>query len=373
MARLRHRFGMQRTRSLRIGCALFLFIASFSGSAGAAIDDGLRDNLDSGMASYVATLDEDQRDDALYPFDDEERFDLRLAPLGLEGLRIDEMTEAQWAALEGLLGGVLSAEGMLKLNTIRSLEAEVAAMEGGLFGFFFDRIRLPGRYFLALFRDGDPGEPWGFRFDGHHLSVNVTSIPGAPLSATPLFLGGQPREVPAELERAGLRVLSLEEDLAVAFINNLSDAERASAALSYEEGSAISRPMSISDEVDLVLPAAAGVQRSELDKLSRARLDALIDVHLANYQAAIADRYRAEMRRDKNGVSFTYAVGPASQGGRATAGQALYYRIQGGGLSIEFDDTAEAADHIHVVFRHPENDFGRDILAEHLRAHSAVP
>lgn len=366
---------MQKTPSVRCFFAL-LTISTFGVATSASAeptDSDLRDALDTGMAGYHETLDEDQRDEALYAFDDDERFDLRLAPLGLEGLRVDEMTDAQWATLEGLLGYVLSAEGMNKLNKIRSLEVEIAEMEGGLIGFFMDRIRKPGRYFLALFRDTEQATPWGFRFDGHHASINVTSVPGAPLSATPLFLGGQPRVVPSHFERAGLRVLPQEEDLAVAFINHLSNAERESASLLYDEGSAFNRPMSISDDVDLVLPAPQGVDRSALDPGSRARLDQLVDVHLANYQSAIADRYRTGMRGGNGPVTFTYSVGPASDDGHATAGQALYYRIQGGGLSIEFDDTAKAADHIHVVFRHPASDFGRDILAAHLRDHSSAP
>jgi len=338
-------------------------------------DEALRARLDTGMAAYVASLDEDQAETALYDFDDDERFDLRLAPLGLEGLRVDEMTESQWAALENLLGGVLSPTGLEKMNTIRSLEREVAQTEGGLFGFFMGRIRLPGRYFLALFGEPGPGSPWGFRFDGHHLSMNVTSVPDAKLSATPLFLGGQPRVVPADLPRAGLRVLADEEELAVAFLNGLTKAERAVAALPWIEGGAIRRPMSISDEVDLVLPAPSGLRRSDLDDASRARFDALVDVLLGNYQAAIADNLRSGLRGSDGPVTFVYASAVEVDGNGdeeavgelpVESGKALYYRIQGGGLSIEFDDTAVAADHIHLVYRHPEGDFGRDLLAEHL-------
>ena len=352
---------------MSLAFALLLGLAPQTVSA----DEALRARLDVGMAAYVASLDEDQAESAFYDFDDDERFDLRLAPLGLEGLRIDEMTDAQWAALEGLLSGVLSPSGLEKMNTIRSLEREVADTENGFFGFLMDRIRLPGRYFLALFGEPGPGSPWGFRFDGHHLSMNVTSIPNAKLSATPLFFGGQPRVVPADLPRAGLRVLADEEELAVAFLNGLTKAERAVAALPWIEGSAINRPMSISEDVDLVLPAPSGLRRSDLDDASRERFDSLVDVLLGNYQTAIADELRSGLRGNHGPVTFVYAAavdGDAEAAGEAPveSGKALYYRIQGGGLSIEFDDTAVAADHIHLVYRHPEGDFGRDLLAEHL-------
>ncbi len=321
--------------------------------------------LGAGMADWVATLDEDQSDDARYAFDDDERFDLRLAPLGLEGLKVSDMSDAQWAELEALLGQVLSEEGIRTMNLIRSLEAEVKEMEGGLFGFFMGGMRDAKRYFLALFGEPAADSAWGFRFDGHHLSINVTAVPGQPLSATPLFFGGQPRVVPDDLERAGLRVMSGEEDLAVAFVNGLAPALRAKAHLAWEEGSAISRPMSISEEVDLVLPAPAGVDRAELPSESVAALDALVDTVLRHFQPSIAARHREALRGAAGPVTFQYASFANDPDAAIEAGRALYYRIQGGGLSVEFDDTAEAADHIHLVFRHPENDFGRDLLAEH--------
>ena len=322
--------------------------------------------LGAGMNAFVASLDEDQRETALYAWDDDERFDLRLAPLGLEGLRIDEMTDAQWAELESLLGQVLSPTGIKTMNTIRSLETEVAEMEDGFFGFLMDRIRKVGRYFLAVFGEPAADSTWGLRFDGHHFSMNVTAVPDRPISATPLFFGSQPREVPAGWERAGLRALGPEEDLAVAFLNGLTDADRAKAHLPWTEGSAINRPMSISDEVDLVLPPSAGLVRSELSPNSLAAFDALVEALVRHFQPTIAARYRAMLRGAAGPVTIQYASFADDSTAPVLAGQALYYRIQGGGLSIEFDDTAEAADHVHLVYRHPENDFGRDLLGEHL-------
>ena len=356
---LRHRFGMKTAPLL----TLFLLLPTVAAAqAGPSAQAG---RLGAGMEAFVATLDADQRDAALYAWEDDERFDLRLAPLGLEGLRVDEMSDAQWAELEGLLGQVLSPEGLATMNTIRSLENEVKEVEGGLFGFLFDRIRLVGRYFLAVFGEPAADSTWGFRFDGHHLSMNVTAVPGRPLSATPLFFGAQPREVPTSMERAGLRALDLEEDLAVAFLNGLSDAERGRARIPWQEGSAINRPMSISGEVDLVLPPAEGLARDTLSPASVAALDALTDALLRHFQPAIAARYRTMLQGASGPVTIQYASFADDEATAVEAGRALYYRIQGGGLSIEFDDTAEAADHIHIVYRHPENDFGRDLLGEH--------
>lgn len=344
--------------------SLFLFLPLVAAADAQEGEEARR--LGADMGAFIATLDADQRDTALYSWDDDERFDLRLAPLGLEGLRVDAMTDAQWTELEALLGQVLSPEGIATMNTIRSLETEVAEMEGGFFGFLMDRLREVGRYFLVVFGEPSAESTWGFRFDGHHLSMNVTAVAGRPLSATPFFLGAQPREVPAGWAREGLRALGPQEDLAVDLLNALTERERTAAHLPWREGSAFRRPMSISGDVDLVLPPGAGVARSALSEAARADFDALVDALLRPFQPAIAARYRALLRGEAGPVTLQYASFADDPAAPVVVGQALYYRIQGGGLSIEFDDTAEAADHIHLVFRHPENDFGRDLLGEHL-------
>jgi hypothetical protein len=315
---------------------------------------------------FVTTLDDDQRATALYAFEDEERFDLRLAPLGLEGLRIDEMTDAQWAELESLLGNVLSPAGLAKMNTIRSLENEVAELEGGFFGFLMDRIRKAKRYFLAIFGEPVPDGVWGLRFDGHHFSFNWTAAPGKALSVTPIFWGGQPRVVPEGLERAGLRVLADEENRAIEFINGLTLAERETARLPFSYGSGIRRPMFVSGDVPLSLSAPEGLARSALGSVDRDSLDAIIEVQLENFSPVIANHYRERIVAEANSIRFAHAVPDDAVATALEPGQSLYYRVQGDGFLIEYDNTSEEADHIHVVWRDLAGDFGADLLGEHL-------
>ena len=315
---------------------------------------------------FVTDFDDDQRAAALYAFDDEERFDLRLAPLRLEGLRIDQMTDAQWAELESLLGTVLSPAGLEKMNTIRSLENEVAELEGGLFGFLMDRIRNAKRYFLAIFGEPLPDGVWGLRFDGHHFSFNWTAAPGKALSVTPIFWGGQPRVVPEGLERAGLRVMADEENRAIEFINGLTLPERETARLRFSYGSGIRRPMSVSGDVPLSLDGPEGLARSALGSEDRARLDDIIEVQLENFSPSIANHYRKRIAEEAYSIRFAHAVPDEAVAIALEPGQSLYYRIQGDGFLIEYDNTSEEADHIHVVWRDLAGDFGADILGAHL-------
>ena len=55
--------------------------------------------------------------------------------------------------------------------------------------------------------------------------------------------------------------------------------------------------------------------------------------------------------------------------GSLAPGEPGYYRVQGPTFLIEFDNTAEAADHVHAILREFDGDFGRDLLREHLAAH----
>ena len=54
--------------------------------------------------------------------------------------------------------------------------------------------------------------PWGWRLEGHHLSLNFTLVPGKPVAVTPAFLGANPAEVRVG-PRKGLRTLAREQDL----------------------------------------------------------------------------------------------------------------------------------------------------------------
>jgi hypothetical protein len=358
----------QRTLGPVFAALAILGLLSNDARAGS---DPFAQALGESMARWAATLDEAQRDRARYAFDDEERFDLRLAPMGLEGLRIDEMSDTQWQMLHSALGRVLSSEGLQKVDTIRSLEREVAELDNWFLGFVMGGFRDPERYFLALFGEPSSEQAWGMRFDGHHLSLNWTAVPDAPLSLTPLFLGGQPREVPEGLERAGLRVLELEEDRAVALVRSLSQEQRSAAAIPFKGGGTIRRPMFVGEDPELSLDASVGIARAVLEPEQQGLLDALIDVHLANFVRPLADRHRRQIQAQAQSMHFAYAAGGQSgtSGRGLRAGDPFYYRIQSDSFLIEFDDTAAAADHVHVVWREISGDFGRDVLAEHYRTH----
>jgi hypothetical protein len=333
-------------------------------------------DLTQAVAAWLASLDADQRDAALYPFGDDERFDLRLAPLGLEGLRRDAMSDSQWQSWLAALATTLSPRGQQKVEAVMSNEREVRLRDaesllGGWFGGF---VRGEQRYYASLYGTPGAGTPWGLRFDGHHVSLDWTVAPAGDVSVTPLFLGGEPREVAAGGDRAGLRVLAAEEDRGFALWSALAPEQRSASELAFAHATGIAganRPMFLGEGARIERPAPRGIARADLDPAQRAALDALIDVYLANFSDAIADARRAAIdEAGRDAVHFAWA-------GSLRPGEAGYYRVQGPTFLIEFDNTTEAADHVHVILREFDGDFGRDLLAlhyarEHGRAFAAA-
>ncbi len=186
--------------------------------------------------SLLESLPSADRDEASYPFDDGERFDLRLAPFFLDGMELADMNEPAASRLGDLLEASLGPVGRQKADAIRALEDEVVRMEeeNAWHIALFARIagvRGEGAYFLSTYGDPSADDRWGYRFDGHHLSVNFTVV-GDDVSSTPLFLGAQPREIPeGGLGPAGLRVLAEEEDTARALYESLDSEQRVTATL----------------------------------------------------------------------------------------------------------------------------------------------
>lgn len=309
-------------------------------------------------STLVAALDAPQRERALYAFDDGERFDLRLAPLWLEGLQVGEMREEQRPLLWRLLAAGLSESGTEKVRTIMSLEREVSRLDReASFGWVRARVidRDPQAYYLTVYGDPGGGGPWGYRFDGHHVSLNYTVVPGETPSATPMFLGGQPRVVREGWERAGLQVLAAEENAARTLYASLEGSARERATLAYEAN----RGLLLGDKARPDLgDESAGLARGEMSAAQTRALDALIEVYLANLAPGIARARRDAIESDRDAVRFAWA-------GAAAPGEPHYYRIHGPSFLIEFDNTTADADHIHVVWHDLESDFGLDILQRH--------
>src|SRR5262249_33730396 len=116
---------------------------------------------------FLSALTPDQHAKATFEMNNTERSNWKFVPAARKGLPIKEMTSAQRELAHSLLREGLSQRGYLKATTIMSLEQVLHDIETS------GPVRDPELYFFTLF--GKPGEEvWGWRVEGHHLSVNFT-------------------------------------------------------------------------------------------------------------------------------------------------------------------------------------------------------
>lgn len=318
-----------------------------------------KDEASAAANAFLKSLPADLRRKTQFEMESAERFDWNFVPKARNGASLLQLDDGQAELLGPLLATALSPEGLLSArgiikheNILRRVETERG----------IDATRRdPGHYYTSIFGKPGASAAWAWRFEGHHLSLNVTQVPGQPPLVGPVFMGANPATVPSG-PQAGFRLLAAEEDLARALIAMLPD-ERRKAALIRD--TAFSEIVTGNDrEVKLEF---AGLSVSEMNAEERQQLRQLIDLYVGRFTSATAREVL--QRLDRAGfekIRFAWAGG-------LEAGQPHYYRVHGPTLLIEYDDTQNGANHIHTVYRDLQHDFGGDVLRAHYRGRLSNP
>jgi hypothetical protein len=313
------------------------------------------ERLAAAAAGLLATLDDEARSRAVLAFDAEERTNWQFVPGVYPGLPLAALDLGQRRAAHALLRTALGTQGTLKTRAILGLEdvlrarAEAAGQAAA--------HRDPERYALAVF--GDPGrpEPWGFRFQGHHVSLNFTVVDAATVTSTPRFFGANPHEVRSG-PYAGTRTLAEEEDGARAFLASLSEAQRQRARVAEEVPADILMGPGRDAEV---LGEPVGIPWSALDQEQQIRLAAIVSNCLRDLDPEIARQELARARTAYPGLHFAWI-------GSTEPGAPHYYRLHAPTFVIEYDNIQDGANHSHTVWHDLRNGFGGDLLRAHLEA-----
>ena len=338
-----------------IGLTFFVWLESKDSKAKTASSPVVTEIAKSDMAQaaqkLMATLDQGQKKEAMLPFDDDERSFWHFTPSPHRGLTWEKMNNTQRDALTKLLQTGLSKQGLEKTREIMALEEVLREIEGREPG---DRYRHPELYYFMLF--GEPGDnPWGWRFEGHHVSLNYTSVSNQ-LSVTPAFMGANPAEVPSGPHK-GKRVLSQEEDMARNLLASF-DSDQLKKVMIAEKA-----PEEIVTGMDrkAMMDQQEGLFYRDMTNKQRELLQDLIDIYLDNMESSVAKEQLNRIKADGwDNISFAWA-GETERG----PGKAHYYRIHGPSLLIEYDNIQNNANHIHAVWRDLKNDFGEDLLKSH--------
>jgi hypothetical protein len=303
---------------------------------------------------WIDSLSAAQREQAVFPFQHTERENWHYIPRARKGIRLGDMNDVQKTAAGGLLATGLSERGRLQVETIIALENVLRAVENS-------PTRDPGLYYFTVFGVPGPSAPWGWRVEGHHLSLNFT-LANNRIAATPLFFGANPAEVRVNHPQKGGRALAEEEDLGRALLQSLNADQRKIAVIAERApGEIITGADPQAKSLDPAGLAGAGMNQEQ-----QARLRGLVELYAGRLRPEIA---AAEL--EKIGTAGWDRVYFAWAGG-LLKGEPHYYRIQGPAFLMEYDNTQSSANHVHTTWRSFAGDFGRDLLREHYqREHSA--
>ena len=296
---------------------------------------------------FLISLDEGQRQKAMLAFDSASRLDWHYIPRSRPGLALGEMRQNQADAARALFASVLNPRGLELLDGVRLLEGVLREQQGS--------FRDPGRYYVSVF--GTPGRfPWGWRFEGHHLSLNVALPAAGHVSVTPFFTGAHPATVRDGPNR-GFRLLGASEDIAREIMAGLNERQRQAVTISNRSfGEIVASPQR---EQDLGSPK--GLLLGEMTGAQRTLVEALMDRFLGTLAAdLLAQQKQRVMEQGLATFRFAWA-------GSLTPGDAHYFRVHGPVTLIEHDNTQNGANHVHAVWRDLAADFGRDALADHYR------
>lgn len=318
-------------------------------------------------ANFLGTLDTAQLSRTHYAVDDPEWRNWSNVDVGIfarHGVSLEEMTPAQKAAAWDLLGASLSAEGVAQTRDIMKTEQTLLELNG-------EPLRYAEeKYYFTVMGVPSETEPWGWQLDGHHLVINFFVL-GDQVVMTPAFWGGEPVVTQSGMHEGNV-IMRDEQDQGLALMQSLNRSQQAVATIDPDKTR--NNQLAAANEDNLTLDYE-GLPGRELSSAQKVQLLNLIRVYVANLRTPHAEITMDEIGQHIDDTYFAWI-------GNAEDDAIFYYRIHSPVILIEFDHQNPVGtlqlntpgtpirDHIHTIVRTPNgNDYGKDLLAQHLAAH----
>jgi hypothetical protein len=332
--------------------------------------------------TFLDSLTPDQRRLATFELNSSERTRWNFIPdeaFPRNGIQMKALNPAQRKLAHALLQTGLSQRGYMTFNGIMELEAilkvveeaERAARRGGApaaapagpgrvgpgapGGQPFNRDPL--HHHVSIFGTPAPDSVWGWRLEGHHVSLHFTVVRGRLVRAAPTFAGTNPAEV-RDGKQKGLRILGEQEDAARAFLKSLPPDQQKAAIIN----AVAPNDITTGNRLKIDPLAAAGIHMKTLDAAQR--------LQLLNVVRTFSGLMNDEIASERIGRIYSAGVDNLwfAWAGGTERGEKHYFRIQGPTFLVEFDNTQNDGNHVHSVWRDYTGDFGQDVLRDHLAA-----
>ncbi|MCH2317453.1 MAG: DUF3500 domain-containing protein [SAR202 cluster bacterium] len=303
-------------------------------------------------SAFLRSLSADQKAKATFHYLDGERIFWYYPPMNRHGLPLRDMDKNQRSLAMAIVEKTLDPVAYHRTKQIIDHESILGPIEkeAGVISF----SRNPELYYWTIF--GEPGgeDPWGWRAEGHHVSLHFSIWGDKIIATTPFFFGANPAEV-LKGDQAGLRILSNREDMALELINSLDSGQRTRAIVedaapwdiySYNSSKA-------------VFPKEEGLPGSQMNGTQQEMLMSLITEYVTQVRHDIShDKMTAIQEEGVGNFHLAWAGGTEAFKGH-------YYRIHSGNFVVEYDNVQNGANHVHSVIRDVDNDFASDVMREH--------
>jgi hypothetical protein len=335
--------------------------------------------------ALLSNLTREQLAKALFAFEDEsERRDWDFIPkYRPRGLPLREMTDRQQVLAQQLLASALSLPGYAQAVSIMAFENVLRELNAPRAGLAAAEFRHSGKYQFSFFGEPHAEQTWAWRMVGHHVAVNFTIVDGRYVAPTPLLFGAEPAEFGV------FKPLKDDEDRGFLLLDSLSASQRSEAIIhDVAPPDFVTRVVRklgdeelpgdhelgfdhyvISDHDRQMLKWIRGQARGLAGRSMSGQQFSLFKDVIAGYLERLP-REIAQLhieRLERGGLEqFTFAWA-----GMPERGKPHYYRVQGPSFLVEFENAQMGGglpgegNHIHTVWRDPDNDFGDDLLMQH--------
>ena len=281
-----------------------------------------------------------------YAFSDMSREQWHFFPnwSGRTGVPLYRLSAEQRLLVKKMVELLLSEDGFLEyenLRLIHGIRKDLNAADNPMH-----------RYSISIFGKPSIKSTWGWRLEGHHLSLNCTLVDGQTFSITPSFWGASPVRVTSG-KYTGMELFEQEQELSLKLVNSLSDSQKRKSELGSGHGpEAFSR---VSREEYENLP---GIRFFELTEGQQKMIEQIVLLFAEKYRPEIVEQIKNRKKIfDPSTLRFSYVD--------STRGYISYFCIITSEYLIEFDN--QGGNHIHAAWRDFDGDFGRDLIGDHNR------
>lgn len=303
--------------------------------------------------AFIDSLSAEQKKKAVLPFFGLTPHEWSYFPASVslpDGVGVKDLDSKQKDLFYDLMQAYLSSTGYVKARAIMDLENVLRELNPA------NPDRIPEAYFVAIYGTPSKDGIWGWSFQGHHVVLNFTVVKDN-IAFAPFFFGANPGEITSG-PRKGTRPMAAEQDLAFEIMNSFSAQQREKAI--FQTDSFVEIVTGSATQVAPLPPV--GISAKEFSNNQKTILSKLLSAILSSMpEKAAAMRLGKIQSEDLGAIRFGWA-------GKSNKTEPHYYRIQGRSFLVELDSLN--GNHVHLVWRDFDGDFGRDLLREHYRTAS---